>query len=574
MLTTCTDSTLSTPRDAAPFSSKISSPVVQSYYVSPRGNDSNPGTVVFPFRTIGRAAGIARAGDTVLIGAGVYYESVRPAHSGEPEKYVIYRNYGAGEVIIDAEDGKRPSCIEINNREYLQFIGLTVRGANSYQDWPRAGISITDGSSHIILDNITAYDNYFGIMVKGGYKPVTFVTVRNSKTIGPNNLGNVHYGIFFYQKVYDSQILNNEIGYTLPEEQSYGIDISTDYPGAQAEGARRIVVAGNEVHHNESQGIHTWNAKGVLITGNYFYENGATGIQIEDGSENIVVENNLSEHNAQKYGFEAGAWIDDSKNVLVRNNILRSNKVGLLVTASDRVIIHDNYLYLNNRGTGDLLNTAGLMVEDSVSNVSVTHNTFYKNGASSAGHAAVNFGVFNPYCSNIAFKNNIVAESVNAVDLLQDSCDHFESDFNDFFNTRPLAMEWNQNVMDWTAYLRRSGQDSHSLTVPPVFENPEAFDFSLHATSPLIGQGTILAWTTNSGSGNSVEVSDASFFSDGFGAGIGDSNVIGSERSIIVAVAYFHDSIRVDRTIQWKKNDPVSFPFAGSAPDMGAGGIE
>ncbi len=91
---------------------------------------------------------------------------------------------------------------------------------------------------------------------------------------------------------------------------------------------------------------------GVLIGSNYLHENGATGIQIENGSENIVVENNLSENNAQKYEFEAGAWIDDSKNVVVRNNILRSNKVGLIVTISDRVLFTIIIYILNNRGAG------------------------------------------------------------------------------------------------------------------------------------------------------------------------------------------------------------------------------
>ena len=155
----------------------------------------------------------------------------------------------------------------------------------------------------------------------------------------------------------------------------------TDFPGKQSNGPRRIVITGNEVDHNESEGIHTWNAVGVLISDNYLHDNGATGIQIEDGSENIVVEDNLSENNAQKYEFEAGVWIDDSKNVLVRNNILRRNKVGLIITSSDRVIVHDNYVYFNNRGAENLNNAAGLIVEDSTTNISVTHNTFYKNGA-------------------------------------------------------------------------------------------------------------------------------------------------------------------------------------------------
>ena len=201
-------------------------------------------------------------------------------------------------------------------------------------------------------------------MAYGETTPVSFITVKNSKTFDPTaKIGNTHYGIFFYMKVYDSSMINNHAAYALPEVQSYGIEVSTDYPGVQANGSRRIVITGNEVDHNESQGIHTWNAVGVLISGNHLHDNGATGIQIEDGSENIVVENNLSENNAQSYEYETGAWIDGSKNVLVRNNILRSNKIGLNITASDRVIVHHNYIYLNNRGAENLLNAAGLIVK-------------------------------------------------------------------------------------------------------------------------------------------------------------------------------------------------------------------
>lgn len=540
------------------------------YYVSTHGSDANSGTKALPFQTISKAANVARAGEVVLIQAGVYYEDVRPLHSGEPDKYITYRNEGDGEVVIDAQDGKRPGCIEIDNKSYLQFVGLTVRGANSFQTWPRAGISMTDGTNHVILDNITTYNNYVGIMAYGRENPVSFITVKNSRTFGPGNIGNTHYGIFFYKKVYDSSILNNHVAYNLPEVQSYGIEVSTDFPGLQSNGSRRIVITGNEVDHNESEGIHTWNTVGVLIDSNYLHENGATGIQVEDGSENVVVENNLSENNAQKYEFEAGAWIDDSKNVVVRNNILRSNKIGLTITDSDRVIIHDNYVYFNNRGAENLENAAGLIVEDSATNISVTHNTFYKNGASGMQHGAVNFGLFNPSCTNITFKNNIVAETANTLELLQDSCSGFVSDFNDFFNIRPLAVEWNQSQMDWPAYLAASGQDAHSITSAPLFADPTTFDFSLQPTSPLISMGTILARTTYAGSGKTVLVTDASYFSDGLGIGSGDMIVIGDSQVGIETINYKNHSIIVNRVIQWDENDAVSFPFTGVAPDMGA----
>jgi len=552
----------------------IPAPGSRYYYVSTRGNDVNSGTKALPFQTISRAADVAKAGDVVLINAGIYYEDVKPLYSGEPNRYITYQNAGDGDVIIDAQGGQRAGCIEIDNKNYLQFIGLTVRGANSYLTWPRAGISMTDGTNHIILNNITTYNNYVGIMAYGRENPVSFITVQNSKTFGPGNIGNIHYGFFFYKKVHDSNIINNHAAYTLPEAQSYGIEISTDYPGIQSNGSRRIVVTGNEVDHNESQGIHTWNAVGVLIGSNYLHDNGATGIQIEDGSENIVVENNLSENNAQKYEFETGVWIDNSKNVVVRNNILRNNKVGLTITRSDRVIIHDNYLYFNNRGAQNLDNAAGLIVEDLATNISVTQNTFYKNGAGGMPRGAVNFGLFHPTCTNITFKNNIIAEAANALDLLQDSCSGFVSDFNDFFNTRPLAIKWNQSQTDWSTYRAVSGQDAHSLTSDPFFMDPTAFNFSLHPTSPLIDKGTILAQTTNAGSGKIVIVTEAGFFSDGFGIGNGDSIVIGSSRVNIVSIDYINRSISVDRVINWGKNDAVSFPFTGAAPDMGASNWE
>jgi parallel beta-helix repeat protein len=557
--------------NSGPILGLTATPAGKFYYVSTGGNDAGPGTDAQPYRTIGKAASLAEAGDTVLIHGGIYYEDVIPSNSGAPGQYITYENYGDGEVIIDAQNGSRAGCIEINDKSYLQFRGLTVRGANSSITWPRAGIAVTDGSSYIILDNITAYDNYFGIMAYGETTPVRFITVENSKTFDPTTeIGNTHYGIFFYMKVYDSSIVNNHAAYTLPEAQSYGIEVSTNYPGVQADGARRIVITGNEVDHNESLGIHTWNAVGVLISDNYLHHNGATGIQIEDGSEDIVVENNLSENNAQSYEYETGAWIDGSRNVLVRNNILRDNKIGLNVTTSDRVIVHDNYIYLNNRGAENLLNAAGLIVSKEVSNVSIAHNTFYHNSASSAQRGGANFGSPESPCENISFKNNVVSETASPWDLIQESCSGLVSDYNGFFNTRALSIAWNEDSYDWASYLAASGQDAHSLTQDPLFVDPAGLDFRLQPSSPLMGKGVILARTTGAGSGNTVAVTDASYFSDGFGMGEGDDIVVGENPVTIVAIDYSSNAITIDRTITWKSGDAVSFPFSGAAPDVGA----
>ena len=98
----------------APASIATPAPGSRYYYVSTRGSDAHSGTKGLPFQTISKAASVAKAGDVVLIQAGVYYEDVRPVHSGEPEKYITYQNEGDGEVIIDAQGGQRAGCIEID----------------------------------------------------------------------------------------------------------------------------------------------------------------------------------------------------------------------------------------------------------------------------------------------------------------------------------------------------------------------------------------------------------------------------------------------------------------------------
>jgi hypothetical protein len=64
-----------------------------AYYVSPSGDNNNPGTRAKPFRHIQHCADIAQPGDTCFIREGVYRETVRPKHGGrvrDPIKYVAY----------------------------------------------------------------------------------------------------------------------------------------------------------------------------------------------------------------------------------------------------------------------------------------------------------------------------------------------------------------------------------------------------------------------------------------------------------------------------------------------------
>ena len=59
-------------------------------FVSVSGNDKNPGSFAAPFATIGRAVAVARPGDTVKIGPGLYREQLTFTRSGKKDAPVIF----------------------------------------------------------------------------------------------------------------------------------------------------------------------------------------------------------------------------------------------------------------------------------------------------------------------------------------------------------------------------------------------------------------------------------------------------------------------------------------------------
>ncbi len=68
------------------------------------GNDANSGLKGAPFKTVGKAAGKARAGDTVFVGPGVYRESVRLRHSGTADDPIRFEASPAGGAVVTGAD--------------------------------------------------------------------------------------------------------------------------------------------------------------------------------------------------------------------------------------------------------------------------------------------------------------------------------------------------------------------------------------------------------------------------------------------------------------------------------------
>lgn len=79
-------------------------PHAAELYVSPNGNDADPGTKERPFRTIQKAAEVMQPGDDCFIRAGTYRETVRPKLSGQPGKPLRFRAYEKELVVLSGAD--------------------------------------------------------------------------------------------------------------------------------------------------------------------------------------------------------------------------------------------------------------------------------------------------------------------------------------------------------------------------------------------------------------------------------------------------------------------------------------
>ncbi len=102
--------------------------------VSSAGDDGAKGDATAPFRTIARAARLARPGDTVVVRAGVYRERVSPPRGGQPGKPITYRGEQLGRVFIKGSDVWQPEWNKHNNAVYFGMLDEAMFVDDVYLD--------------------------------------------------------------------------------------------------------------------------------------------------------------------------------------------------------------------------------------------------------------------------------------------------------------------------------------------------------------------------------------------------------------------------------------------------------
>jgi len=535
------------------------SPTVSAtdYYVSPSGGTNwNSCTSIGSPCSLGTASQNAQAGDTVYIMAGTY-SGFSPSNSGSAGNYITFRNYQDDVVNINTNSG---SAISVSGKDYLQFIGLNLNGGS------QAGFYLQGPASNLILDRLTISGGYKGIQFVGSGSTVSDSTIRDCEISDT-----IDTCINLYQHNTNILIDNNHLSYCAWEQTGDENDgIQVNVWNGDGQGPDGIIITNNEIEYTGRQGLMTWNAINLLVKDNHFHHCGASGIQIEDGAVNVVVDGNLNEYNAQHYETETGVWIDNTENAVVQNNILRHNKIGLMISKSDQVIARNNIVYSNDVSAQD---PAGIVAVkyDGVSNTNnmIVHNTVYRNGQGANHGGGISLGAWGTMESAVV-KNNIASESGSEIDLYI-KCRSYESDYNNYYSANSLSISVNGNTIGWDQYKSQTGQDQNSITQDPKFVDSSSGDFTLQSSSPCIDAGGPLATTVSSGSGTSLVVDNARYFTDGFGIIDGDMIQVGSNSPVrVVGVNYNSNTITLGGSISWNSGDAVNYAYSGNGPDIGA----
>lgn len=315
-LPTPTPTPTPTPRPTPnPTPTPIPAPA-NAIYVAPNGSDSNSGSVSSPLKTISAAASRAKAGTTVMIAAGTYYEQVVTRAAGTANAPITFKSYNGTAVI----DGSRLSWSNGGNQNQ----GLVeLRHANVRLE----GLKIVNSKNTGVLlnaDNLTVLN----CEISHAQRHAISTETGRQTAAGKSMIRNV-------------TLQGNNVHNSVLRGQGYGQAISLIADG--------FTVSGNRVHHNKTEGIDIWlGATRGDVVDNEVYNNGSPGIYV-DGGTYIRIHRNRVYSNG-KGGI--GASSEDSRyatrDIWITNNLVYDHTSGDACFVWDPDVGAQNVLFAHN----------------------------------------------------------------------------------------------------------------------------------------------------------------------------------------------------------------------------------
>jgi parallel beta-helix repeat protein len=261
------------------------------------------------YTLLSRAINLMTAGDTTVVRAGTYTESLFDFPVCTASLPCLIKRYTTEEVIIRPPTaGAQGDIFRFFNARHVTLDGLIIDGS-----------AVTGTLHHLIR----------------------FQSGASRLTIMNSELKNAPAGncIFMQDDTTNNiRIINNKIHRCGDSNQHHGIYLR----------ASDIFIQGNEIFHISGYGIHNFFKRGEskrnIIERNYIHDNGVIGILAGSGSDTIVRHNIV--FNNGKGGIRIRFF--DPKRIVVYNNTIYGNRGGCIEVMSDRTGTPDQSVIKNN----------------------------------------------------------------------------------------------------------------------------------------------------------------------------------------------------------------------------------
>jgi hypothetical protein len=505
-------------------------------FVSPTGQDTNPGTQYAPFATIAKALTVAPSGGTIVLRGGTYREKLSITRRVTIQAYpheapwldgadpaTAWLAFGPYSVLL-WHDPLCDSCVPPSAidpayptaglPEQMFIDGTPLRQVTSIAALDQPGTFYVDLPYHCIVTldqtvghSVAVTDRDIALQVSG-YAAGTIV----------RGVGILHYGATW--SGVGSMVSSSAPGVTF-DHDTFAWSASR---GLTVYGPNSVV-ANNLFLYNGSNGFHAYRADGLIFQNNRVAYSNEEHFSIapsptasEAGAKithtwNGVVSGNVFDDNAAN-----GLWFDvASTNIVIANNTLIQNAGhGLAYEISGRALIAGNLIARNGR---DGIKLSG------VSGAEVWNNTVVGNGWSQVGvyedprhdsNPADNAAGIIFDTSNVHLANNaLVADPTSAHPVLESfdisSPRHLTTGQMISFDdrnvwSRPVVsapqqlVTWESTLMTFAHYTSLAGvqagtgrevTSSAADNTPwsTLFLNPSANDFRAAAGGPLAQPG-------------------------------------------------------------------------------------
>lgn len=321
------------------------------YFVSTTGNDSNPGTIGNPFRTLEKAASVMTSGDTMYIREGTYQRTAWdlnvPSGGGTWAAATTIKAYNNEKVVITPQNSSP---------------GLGAGGTDI--------IRLPTGRSYIIFDGLIL-DGLGNGTTSGGSMGFRFS--RNATKPNPSHhirLINMEIRYTWDSNIYTGDSVNNEYINLNLHHASNNVDNTGPYAIYIPSGDN--LMQGCDIHHQDGYGIHNYSGHSFKpnnnrFIGNYVHDNGKSGIRIASGVgvrviNNVVYNNGTGADDGytgyNRWGIHLNSGDDHT---VVYNNTSYGHPEGevLIGPSSWNAFVRNNVLFALGAGYGVHIHSGG-----------------------------------------------------------------------------------------------------------------------------------------------------------------------------------------------------------------------